>query len=86
MSANSLPSVSLTAYNTFWCHSQGVRQKSAKLRFPSSNLGGTSKNAHFVREIRAIERFFRFFAQTPKHACVGCIWRKSVSTEHKPNY
>ena len=26
-----------------WCHSQVVRQRSAKPRFPSSNLGGTSR-------------------------------------------
>ena len=42
-----LPLQKLKAQRAFlyrWHHSQVVRQRSAKPRFPSSNLGGASKN------------------------------------------
>ena len=40
----------LERFRSRWCHSQVVRQSSAKAPLPSSNLGGTSiKNNHTIR-------------------------------------
>ena len=50
-----------------WCHSQVVRQSSAKAPLPSSNLGGTSRisKRYRCRRLNAygIKRFRAFFAR-----------------------
>ena len=38
----------LLSHNLIWRHSQVVRQSSAKALFPSSNLGGASKDPYTI--------------------------------------
>ena len=57
----------LERFRSRWCHSQVVRQSSAKAPLPSSNLGGTSRisKRYRCRRLNAygIKRFRAFFAR-----------------------